>query len=111
MVTIALPSDIEEPLSEHARRRGMTPEQLAIETLRATFTSEGSDEGQPKKSLFDFLSGHIGTVDGSTEPLSPDSGRLFGLTRASILVLCQGRIAMLASTHCGPTGRENPAQG
>ncbi len=77
MVTIALPSDIEEPLSEQARRRGMTPEQLAIETLRATFTAEGDQEGQPKETLFDFLSGHIGTVDGTAEPLSQDTGRLF----------------------------------
>lgn len=77
MVIIALPSDIEEPLSEQARRRGITPEQLAIETLRATFTSEGSQEGQPKKTLFDFLYGHIGTVNGAAAPLARDSGRLF----------------------------------
>ena len=77
MVTIALPSDIEGPLTEQARKRGMTPEQLAVETLRSTFTS-GAATGEPDRgTLFDFLSGYVGTVEGSAENLSQDSGRLF----------------------------------
>jgi hypothetical protein len=38
MTTITLPADIEGPLTEEARRRGTTPEGLALETLRLRFT-------------------------------------------------------------------------
>jgi hypothetical protein len=77
MVTIALPSDLEGPLTEQARKRGMTPEQLAVETLRSTFTSETAADEPDGGTLFDFLSGYVGTVEGSSENLSQDSGGLF----------------------------------
>lgn len=77
MVTIALPYDIEEPLSEEARKRGLTPEQLALETLRATFKLSSEGEGREPGTLFDFLAGYIGTIEGSPERLSEDCGQRF----------------------------------
>lgn len=76
MVRIALPADIEEPLSEQARERGITPEELALETLRATFSKPSNRETKSAETLFDFLSGYVGTVEGSTEDVS-SSGQLF----------------------------------
>lgn len=75
MVRIALPADIEEPLSEQARQRGITPEELALETLRETF-AKPNREAKPVETLFDFLSGYVGTVEGSTGDVS-NSGQLF----------------------------------
>jgi hypothetical protein len=83
MVTIALPADIEGPLTEQARKRGMTPEQLALETLRSTFTAGAAADGPEGRTLFDFLSGYIGTIEGSAENLSQDSGQLFAEGLAS----------------------------
>ena len=77
MVRIALPADIEEPLSKEAQKRGISPEALALEALRATFGSPQPGEQQGPGSLFDFLAGYIGTVEGSSENLSEDTGRLF----------------------------------
>ncbi len=37
MTTITLPADIEGPLAEEARRRGTTPERLALDALRLRF--------------------------------------------------------------------------
>lgn len=37
MTIITLPPEIESPLAEEARKRGLTPEQLAVDTLRERF--------------------------------------------------------------------------
>jgi hypothetical protein len=72
MTTITLPADIEGPLAEEARRRGATPERLALEALRLRFTPSVASlsEKPPETSLADFLAGYVGLVEGSTEPLS-----------------------------------------
>jgi len=75
MVRIALPADIEEPLSREAQKRGISPEELALQALRATFASP--QRGEQEGSLFDYLFGYVGTVEGSLENLSEDTGRLF----------------------------------
>jgi hypothetical protein len=75
MVRIALPADIEEPLSKEAQKRGISPEELALHALRATFVSPPKEKQEG--SLLDFLAGYIGTVEGSSENLSEDTGRLF----------------------------------
>lgn len=77
MVTIALTKDIEGPLTEQARKRGMTPEQLALETLREIFAKPLLQERQEEGTLFDFLSGYIGTVEGSGEDVSRIGSQLF----------------------------------
>jgi hypothetical protein len=72
MTTITLPAEIEGPLAEEARRRGTTPERLALDTLRLRFIPLGAlPSDQPLESnLADFLAGYVGLVEGSTQPLS-----------------------------------------
>lgn len=79
MTTITLTPDIETPLKEQARRQGTTPEMLALDGLRQLFPSaesapEGSQQGE---TLRDFLSGYVGTVNGTTEALSENCGLRF----------------------------------
>jgi hypothetical protein len=79
MTTITLPADIEGPLAEEARRRGTTPELLALDTLRLRFAPPvvSPSEEQPVSNLADFLDGYVGLVEGSTEPLSERCGERF----------------------------------
>ncbi len=79
MITISLPPDIEGPLSAEAKRRGTTPELLALDGLRKLFGSPPAANEPPDDatSLFDFLAGYIGTVEGSTEAFSEDCGQRF----------------------------------
>lgn len=73
MTTITLPPDLEGRLADEARRRGTTPELLALDGLRRLFPPPGADNGaEGHGTLFDFLAGYIGTVEGTTEPLSED---------------------------------------
>jgi len=78
MTTIILPPEIEEPLVEEARKQGTTPELLAVDCLRKLFTSSPTI-GEPAEgeTLFDFLSGYAGTVNGTTEALSENCGQRF----------------------------------
>ena len=78
MTTITLPPEIEEPLAEEARKQGTTPELLAVNCLRKLFTPSPTI-GKPAEAetLFDFLSGYVGTVNGSTEALSENCGQRF----------------------------------
>jgi hypothetical protein len=78
MATITLPSDLEERLAEEARRQGTTPELLALESLRRLFiptTVAKATHG--RETLWDFLSGYIGTVSCSAEALSENCGQHF----------------------------------
>jgi len=79
MTTITLPAEIEGPLVEEARRRGTTPERLALDALRLMFTRAVASpaETRPESNLLDFLAGYIGVVEGSTEPLSERCGERF----------------------------------
>ena len=78
MTIITLPPEVEQPLTEEARRKGTTPELLAVDCLRKLFTPSSTAgmpvEGEP---LFDFLAGYAGTVSGTTEPLSERCGQRF----------------------------------
>lgn len=78
MTIITLPPEVEGPLAEEARRKGTTPELLAVDCLRKVFTPAPKEttlaEGE---TLFDFLRGYAGTISGSTEPLSEDCGQRF----------------------------------
>ena len=71
-MTITVPPELAGPLAAEARRRGTTPEQLALEGVRQILPATESGE-----TLLDFLSGHVGTVAGSGEPYSQDCGRKF----------------------------------
>lgn len=76
-MTITLPPELEGPLAEQARRQGTTPEQVAVESLRALFHETAAQPGHGEGTLFDFLAGYVGTIDGSSEPLSENTGRRF----------------------------------
>jgi hypothetical protein len=78
MTTITLPPDLEKPLAEEARRQGTTPELLAVDCLRKQFVpATATDKPAESETLFDFLSGYMGAVSGTTEALSENCGRRF----------------------------------
>lgn len=78
MTTIILPPDLEKPLAEEARRQGTTLELLAFDCLRRQFIlSTATDKWAESETLFDFLSGYIGAVSGTTEALSENCGQRF----------------------------------
>ncbi len=78
MITITLPLEVEGQLLKEARKKGTTPEILALDCLREHFTP-GKEQapGYKGPSLFDFLSNHIGMIDGTTEALSENCGQRF----------------------------------
>ncbi|MFO0964730.1 MAG: hypothetical protein U0793_03960 [Gemmataceae bacterium] len=78
MTTITLPPDLEGRLADEAHRRGTTPELLALDGLRRLFAPALTANGAPERAtLFDFLAGYIGTVEGEVEPYSEECGRRF----------------------------------
>ncbi|MBA2682391.1 MAG: hypothetical protein H0U76_28860 [Ktedonobacteraceae bacterium] len=77
MTTITLPPDIAEPLVEQACKQATTPELLAIDSLRALFALPILDGEQTGETLYEFLSSCVGTVDGTTEVLSENTGQHF----------------------------------
>ena len=86
---ITLTPDIEQALTAEARQRGLTPEQLALDSLRARFLFPESERSPAaaQETLADFLCGHVGVLHSSEyvpggARLSEDSGRKFaaGLT-------------------------------
>lgn len=78
MTIITLPPEVEGPLVEEARKKGTTPELLAVDCLRKVFTPPSEEKKLPEgATLFDFLDGYAGTISGTSEPLSEDCGRRF----------------------------------
>lgn len=78
MITITLPSDLEGSPAEEARRQGTTLELLAVDCLRRHFVpAAATDKSAESETLFDFLSGYIGAVNGTTEALSENCGQRF----------------------------------
>ena len=76
--TSILPPEVEGPLAGKARKKGTTPELLAVDCLRKLFTpSLEAGKSVEGESLFDFLSGYVGTVSGTTETLSENCGQRF----------------------------------
>jgi hypothetical protein len=77
-MVIRLTPDIETALEQQAKRQGTTPERLALEALGGMFLHPSSSESYTDEAtLFDFLSGHVGTVEGTGEALSENCGRRF----------------------------------
>jgi len=76
-MVIRLTSDIETALAREAQRQGTTPERLALDSLGKLFLQPPSDTSSGEASLFDFLSGYIGTVEGTGEALSENCGQRF----------------------------------
>lgn len=87
MTSITLPPDLESWLADEARRRGATVEQVALEKLRTGLPSQAvpitgtesrptSDRQTGEGTMFEFLQGYIGTLEGPND-LSTDTGRQF----------------------------------
>ena len=81
---ITLTPDIEQALAAEARKLGLTPEQLALDSLRARFLSPENERVPTAEpgTLADFLCGHVGVLHSSEyvpggARLSEDSGRKF----------------------------------
>ncbi len=78
-MTITLTSEIEALLAVLAGRRGKTPEQVALDTLREHLAPEleeptdVADEG----SAADLFAGRVGLIHGSAEAFSQDGGKRF----------------------------------
>lgn len=78
MITITLPPEVETLLAEEARRQGTTPEMLAVDCLRSRLSRRPAAEPPIESgSLFDFLSGYVGTVNGISEALSERCSQRF----------------------------------
>ena len=85
MVTITLPPDLEQVVTERAEQQGTTPELFVLEELRGRYlnapsvTVTGQTEGE---TMADFFAGYAGTID-SREivpeglHLSKNTGRKF----------------------------------
>ena len=85
-MTITLSSDIQRALDEEARKRGVTPEQLALESLRERFVAAKTSAGpsQEPETLAQFLAGHLGVLHSSEHVpggarMSLASGRKFAM--------------------------------
>ncbi len=81
---ITLTPDIEQALAEAAQKLGVTPEQLALASLRERFAASKADTTSAEKpaTLADFLQGHIGVLHSSEHvpggaQMSQDSSRKF----------------------------------
>ena len=59
---IMLTSDLERMLTEQARKLGITPEQLVVDSLKERFAS-ASAVPESQGTLADFLHEHIGVID------------------------------------------------
>lgn len=69
MLTIAVPDELAGPLSAAAARRGITPEALALDHLRTLLAAP------PAGSLLEFLGPRVGSVAGTGEAFSEETGR------------------------------------
>ena len=81
MVTITLPPELEQTVTERARQQGTTPQLLVLDELRIRFspTPPPAREGE---TLADFLGDFIGCIhSGEAVPggaqMSTDSGKKF----------------------------------
>ncbi|MYA21692.1 MAG: hypothetical protein F4Z30_02380 [Gemmatimonadetes bacterium] len=80
-MNITLTSDLERMLTEQARKLGITPEQLVVDSLKERFTS-ASAVPKTQGTLADFLHEHIGVLDSreyipSGACMSEDNGKKF----------------------------------
>jgi hypothetical protein len=76
-MVIRISPDIETALDREARRRGTTAERLALDSLGKLFLHTPTEGSSKDACLFDFLSGHIGVVEGTGEPYSEKCGERF----------------------------------
>ena len=81
MTTITLPPDLEGRLADDARRRGTTPELLALDGLRQLFAPPPADNGKrpdvwaPVDAIYGRLAGSGRTFTDSADLLREDRDR------------------------------------
>ena len=79
---LTLTPDIENAITQQANQRGMTPQQLALESLRKLFVPAPVEVKERPSTLADFLNGYIGIlrssefVEGGAQ-LSENTGNRF----------------------------------
>jgi len=75
MTTIIIPPELEAKMAEAAKREGTTLERLAVESLQRIYAAPTSLAALPNGgTLADFLQGYVGTVAGSDEAWSLQTG-------------------------------------
>ncbi len=78
MNAIVLPTDLAISVEQAAIAKGITPELLAIETLRQRFPSAPQTPAPLEpKNLYEYLKDYIGTVNGTGETNSQNGGERF----------------------------------
>jgi hypothetical protein len=82
MVTITLPPELEQVVTERAHGQGTTPELLVIDSLEKLYLSPAVPPVEDEKTLADYWADYIGTVDSSElvpggANLSQNTGRKF----------------------------------
>jgi hypothetical protein len=89
---IQLTPDIQQPLAKEAHKLRMTPEQLALDSLRECFMGREPPPSPAKESetLAHFLRGHIGVLHSSEHVtggarMSEASGKKFSRADGSTL--------------------------
>lgn len=74
MLTIDVPDELAAPLAAEAARRGTTPQALVLDHLRTLVTTPTPP---PAGSLLEYLGARVGSVTGTGEAFSQDTGRRF----------------------------------
>lgn len=83
---ITITPDLEQALAEAAHELGVTPEQLALDSLRERFAAPQADTApaaaEVPEILADFLQGYVGVLHSSEHvpggaQVSEDTGRKF----------------------------------
>ena len=78
MTTKTHPHDSAPGLAEEPRKQVTPPEQRAIAGLREWLAATPASSPPPDgETLFDFLDGYIGAIDGPPEALSENTGQRF----------------------------------
>jgi hypothetical protein len=82
MITITLPPELEQTLTEKAREQGTTPELLAIDSLQKIYAPPSVSIEAEGETLADYWADYIGTIDSREvvpggAHLSENTGRKF----------------------------------
>ncbi|HZT43443.1 MAG TPA: hypothetical protein VFA07_14850 [Chthonomonadaceae bacterium] len=82
MITITLPPELEQVVTERAKQQGTTPELVALDTLRKELLPVASPPPIEGQTLVDFLGEFIGCIHSSEmvpggAQMSVDTGKKF----------------------------------
>lgn len=87
MVTITLPPELEQVVTERAKQQGTTPELWTLDKLRQSLQNETAVTSAPEpdtggETMLDFFAGYVGVLHSSEfvpggAQMSEDTGRKF----------------------------------